>query len=127
MTIRNKEDLRAVYSELKFCEGIPVQSWRIRAKCMDLKKAIREYHKEQTAKPQQRLVKEYGIDGYDVLMELPEHLKDVETATEYFEAHEVMRCMPSMYDCTGQFFTISYKIFERHGKMWAYHQIRCDV
>lgn len=36
-------------------------------------------------------------------------------------------CTPSQYDCTGQMFTVSYKLFKRNGRWMAYHHFAMDV
>lgn len=36
-------------------------------------------------------------------------------------------CTPSQYDCTGQMFTVSYKLFKRNARWMAYHHFAMDV
>lgn len=93
----------------------------------ELKRDIRGFFRKEKEKLQRRLVKDNGIDGYIVLMQLPSFLNSKEDAAVYFEENEVMTCRPSIYDCTGQAFTSWYKIVERSGSLWAYHSVCFDV
>ena len=59
---------------------------------------------------------------------LPEYIKTLEDAEEYFEEYERIECRPSMYDCTGQRFTGFHHIFRKpDGRFWCYHRIDMDV
>ena len=89
-----------------------------------IKVAIREYNKRASDR---RVVKDNGIDGFVELIALPDYLKDMDEATEYFENNEVLMCRPSLYDCTGQAFTSWYKIIKRRGRLMAYHSVGIDV
>lgn len=67
--IKNKNDLRIAYEYLEILKELRKPIDRMQ----DVKRAIREYiHKEST----DRIVKDYGIDGYVVLMELPDFLEN---------------------------------------------------
>ena len=126
MIINNKNDLKVAYeilSDLKERE----QNERINDRIKNLKRNIREYQRKENNKSKARIVKDDGIDGYTELKELPETLLSIEEAEEYFEEYECISCRPSIYDCTGQAFTAWYKVFERRGKMMAYHMIVFDV
>lgn len=130
MMVRNENDLRIAYMILNsFKTLVPAQGREkaVLEHTKRLKEEVRGYLRKKAQEPQRSIVKDYGIDGYVVLYQLPEFLKNTEDATEYFEENEVMVCRPSMYDCTGQAFTSWYKIFERRGKMWVYHSISFDV
>lgn len=119
--IKNQDNLRLAYDYLKICEelGMPI------GKRIVIKRAIREYlHKK---KPSDRIIKDYGIDGYVLLMELPDFLETKEEAEEYFEERHVINAIPSIYDCTGRAFTSGYKIFKRRNKYYAYHSVGFDV
>ena len=72
-------------------------------------------------------MKDDGIDGYILLMELPDFLESKEEAEEYFEQRHVINATPSIYDCTGQAFTSGYKVFKRRNKFFAYHSVSYDV
>ena len=73
------------------------------------------------------VVKDEGMDGAIVLVTLPETLKTKADAEAYFEECKVIRARPSMYDCTGQMFTVWYKVFSRRGRFMAYHSVAFDV
>lgn len=47
-------------------------------------------------------------------------------AIRIFEDNYKLRCANSPYDCTGQMFTIWYKLVKRQGMWYAYHYIGCD-
>ncbi len=118
--IKNKNDLRNAYKYLEILKELRKPIDRME----DVKRAIREYtHKENT----DRIVKDYGIDGYVVLMELPDFLENQQDAEEYFEEGHVIHATPSIYDCTGQAFTSWYKIFKRRDRFYAYHSVCFDV
>ena len=90
----------------------------------ELKKSIREYSKR---KSDRKYFGESDYEYYKVLIELPEYITNKEDAEEYFKENEFMTCRPSQYDCTGQHFTLRYKIFKRNGKYMAYHECGVDV
>ena len=90
----------------------------------ELKKSIREYSKR---KSDRRYFGESDYGYYKVLIELPEYIKSKEDAEEYFKENEFMTCRPSQYECTGQHFTLRYKISKRNGKYMAYHECGVDV
>lgn len=97
-----------------------------------IKKEIRDYYKEREKDRKEWLIKDNGIDGGIVLVELPSEINSVkidsfELAEEYFKAYEYRKCRPSMYDCTGQVFTSWYKIIKRNNKFYAYHCISFDI
>lgn len=97
-----------------------------------IKKEIRDYYKEREKDRKEWLIKDNGIDGGIFLVELPNEINSIkidsfELAEEYFKAYEYRRCRPSIYDCTGQSFTIWYKIIKRSNKFYAYHCIGFDV
>lgn len=130
MMIRNGNDLKNAYIVLIGLKEMVPKNGReevVKEHIKSIKRDIRGYFKKKSQKPQKRLVKDNGIDGFIELIQLPGFLKNVEDAKEYFDENEVMICRPSMYDCTGQLFTCWYKIIERHGRMFAYHCVGCDV
>lgn len=130
MVIRNDRDLRCgyellmLYGEMDRPKTAEAEERFLNHVC-ELKRQIREF----THRPadESRIVHDDGFDGYVVLLPLPEFLETMEDAKEYFEEREVLTCRPSMYDCTGQAFTSWYKIFQRHGRFWAYHSVCFDV
>ena len=130
MIIRSKNDLKLAYETINDIKEMLPMAQRTEAAVeyiKSLKKDIRAFFKKEQSKPQQRLVKDNGIDGYIVLIQLPSFLNNKEEARMYFEENEVLSCCPSIYDCTGQAFTSWYKIVERSGRLWAYHSVCFDV
>lgn len=91
---------------------------------ISLKRAIREY----TNRPSGGvwIVKDDGIDGYTELREMP-RFDSLEEADEWFRRCYYLEARPSAYDCTGQRFTVWYKLFQRRGRWWAYHCVGVDV
>ena len=120
MNIRNHRDLSAAYELLNFARKNGYEKH-----FADLKKEIRAYN-NRPANPE-RIIRDYGIDGFISLFPLPTYLESVEDATEYFEECEYIHCPASVYDCTGHAFTSWYKIFSRNGQFWAYHSVGFDV
>ena len=53
--------------------------------------------------------------------------KTKEDADAEFNAIYYRICTPSQYDCTGQMFTVFYKLFKRNGRWMAYHHFAMDV
>lgn len=53
--------------------------------------------------------------------------KTKEDADAEFNALYYRDCVPSQYDCTGQMFTIFYRLFKRNGRWMAYHHFAMDV
>lgn len=130
MQIRSENDLKLAYETINsFKEMMPMaQKTDVALEYIkELKRDIRAFFRKEKEKPQRRLAKDDGIDGYIVLIQLPSFLNSKEDAAVYFEENEVMTCRHSMYDCTGQAFTSWYKIVERSGSMWAYHSVCFDV
>ena len=130
MQIRSENDLKLAYETINsFKEMMPMAQKPDAALeyIKELKRDIRGFFRKEKEKLQRRLVKDNGIDGYIVLMQLPSFLNSKEDAAVYFEENEVMTCRPSIYDCTGQAFTSWYKLVERSGSLWAYHSVCFDV
>ena len=73
-------------------------------------------------------VKDFG-DGSAIVL-LPIMGTHVDTsldeAIRIFEDNYEMRCANSPYDCTGQMFTVWYKLVKRQGMWYAYHYIGRD-
>ena len=134
--IQNKNDLRFKYKTLLWLKKIKDKYYSLdmgsyNDSVKEIKKEIRDYYKKKEKERKEWLIKDDGMDGYIVLFELPSEINSIqidsfELAKEYFEAYEYRRCRPSMYDCTGQSFTIWYKIIKRNNKFYAYHQIGFD-
>lgn len=134
--IRDSEDLRFKYATLLWLKKIKdkyysldIDSYNDSVK--EIKREIRNYYKREGER-KERLIKDYGIDGRIVLFELPSEINSIkidsfELAEEYFKAYEYRRCRLSMYDCTGDSYTVWYKIIKRNNKFYAYHYIGFDV
>ena len=134
--IRDSEDLKFKYATLLWLKKIKdkyysldIDSYNDSVK--EIKREIRNYYKREGER-KERLIKDYGIDGSIVLVELPSEINSIkidsfELAEEYFKAYEYRRCRLSMYDCTGDSYTVWYKIIKRNNKFYAYHYIGFDV
>ena len=131
--IQNKNQLRFKYETLLWLNKIKNENEDciIDLAVNKIKKEIRDYYKKKEKERKEWLIKDDGMDGYIVLIELPSEINSVkidsfELADEYFKAYEYRKCRPSMYDCTGQSFTNWYKIIKRNNKFYAYHSIGFD-
>ena len=100
------------------------KNYMIEEKIEQQKREIRAFQKKQEGR---RIVKDYGIDGFIELLELPEYIRSMAEGNEYFEECVANQAELSVYDCTGQAFTSWYKVFEREGKFFAYHSVSFDV
>ena len=84
----NEDNLRTAYDYLQMAKEFE----KPKEKQDEIKRAIREYiHKE---KPFERIIKDDGIDGYVLLLELPSFLESEEDAEEYFEQRYVIHAIP---------------------------------
>lgn len=127
MKIRNKEDLKLAYMILSTYKELIEECGnpeKVSEKIIEQKREIRAFLKKKSSG---KIVKDYGIDGYVVLIELPEELENLQDAEECFEENEVVHARPSMYDCTGQAFTVGFKVFKRRNRFMAYHSVGFDV
>ncbi|MCD8382880.1 MAG: hypothetical protein LUC30_08215 [Clostridiales bacterium] len=75
--------------------------------------------KTHNRKSDRTIVRDYGIDGFVSLIELPEYLKS--------EEDERIPSRYSPYDCSGAAFTQWYKIIKRRGRYFAYHSVGIDI
>ena len=123
MTVKNIKDLKVAYILLNFfaTNGVDPNTDSVKS----LKREIRSF----TNKPasEEKLVKDYGVDGAVVLFPLPARLDSMEAAVDYFMDCEYIHSPNSAYDCTGRCFTSWFKIVEKNGRFWAYHSIARDV
>lgn len=128
LTIRCKKELVYAYQHLhimqELCKQFGIND-KAKAAMDEIKRDIRRYNNQPLEDG--RVIKEYGIDGVLILQPLPARLSSLEAAIEYFEECEYIHSRPSAYDCTGQLFTAWYKVIERGGRFWAYHDIGRDV
>lgn len=96
MQIRSENDLKLAYETINsFKEMLPMAQKTDAALeyIKELKRDIRGFFRKEKEKLQRRLVKDNGIDGYIVLMQLPSFLNSKEDAAVYFEENEVMTCI----------------------------------
>ena len=127
MNIQNKTELRYAYDRLLMLQEMKREggSERLAAKILIVKKEIRSYLNRPEKK--ETLVKDYGIDGFILKIDLPDWIKSEDDAVEYFKENEEIRISPSPFDCTGRLFTSWYKVFNTNGTWKAYHSIGADV
>ena len=135
--IRDLEDLKMKYNSLLLLNKLKNESNSIDMDSYNdsvykIKKEIRNYYKKREKDRKEWLIKDDRIDGSIVLVELPSEINSIkidsfELAEEYFKAYEYRRCRLSMYDCTGDSYTVWYKIIKRNNKFYAYHYIGFDV
>lgn len=127
MQVRNSSDLKVAYEILNIYKELISEhgkTERVEERIAEQKREIRRFHKKSNDR---RLVKDDGIDGYILLIELPETLENLRDAEEYFEERETICAVPSIFDCTGQAFTSWFKVFKRRGRFMAYHSVCFDV
>lgn len=127
MQVRSCSDLKVAYEILSIYKELISEhgkTERVEERIAEQKREIRKFHKKSTDR---RIVKDDGIDGYILLIELPETLGNMQDAEEYFEERETISAVPSIFDCTGQAFTSWFKVFERRGRFMAYHSVGFDV
>ena len=129
MTIRTKEDLRTAYGILTLIEesveqcrreGHEVNREKVAKVADGIKRDIRTYYHNDYSD------RKYICGDFDsalFLIRLPQGISD---PVAYFEENEYLHCIPSQYDCTGQAFTVYYKICKRGGRYYAYHRIGYD-
>lgn len=140
--IRNNRDFRLGYEILRdtieLLKEKNVDSERIMNHVAELKRNIRQYANRNVnsfnigngVMCERRIVKDNGIDGFVELISFPEAFDTIDGedgAEEFFKTFFEIHARPSMYDCTGQAFTSWYKLFERNGRIYAYHCVGFDV
>ena len=132
MQVRKSSDLKVAYEILSIYKELlsecgeldPEKMKSVKEKIADQKREIRKFHKKRSDR---KIVKDDGMDGYVILIELPETLGNMQDAEEYFEERETISAVPSIFDCTGQAFTSGFKVFKRRDKFMAYHSECFDV
>lgn len=133
-TIRCTEDLRRGYSWLRMLQEHvdEFDDKRLtRELIRDQKRAIRKYYRQQAerelANSDRRVIKDDGIDGCIIRIDMLDDFGSIDEARAWFEEYEYIHYQPSYYDCTGQCFTGWYSIFQHpDGHYIAYHRIACD-
>lgn len=124
--VRNSSDLRVAYEILSILNQFRKigRNDKIEEEIAQQKREIRAFQKKQE---DGHIIKDFGIDGFIELLELPEFIRSKAEGNEYFEECVEIQAYPSAYDCTGQAFTTWYKVFERRGRFFAYHSVSFDV
>lgn len=129
MDIRSKEECRKLITTCRIIEHdvLPVADnpGDVRAWIDGAKRDIRAFL--GAGDTGRRIVKDYGIDGYIVRVELPEEVQTYLDAMEWFDACEHIEWVPGPYDCTGKLFTSWYKLFYIGGRYVCYHSVACDI
>ncbi len=128
MKVQNNHDLKVAYEELCFLQKfLPVSKKPIAVKeqILKLKRSIRDYGYSET--PSREIVRDNGLDGYVLKVQLPDWIETREEAEEYMEENEKITMRPTPWDCSGQAFTNWYKVFNTNGSWRAYHSIGFDV
>lgn len=87
-------------------------------------RSLREFCRRESDR---RIIEESDYGSYTALVELPAYVENEEDAEEWFEEEERREYVPSQYDCTGQSFTMWYKMVKRRGRWYCYHRIGLDV
>ena len=129
--VYDKESARKAYEAIHMFSAL--DDGVVKGMIADIKRDIRKWNKEIghahffDVDFERRVVRDDGIDGFVELVTLPDGIDDVERAEKFFNEYVYMECRPSMYDCTGQFFTSWYKLFKRGDRFFAYHSVACDV
>ena len=128
--IRNQEELKRQYLMERFIEQILNEHnygdvGKAKEYLTSVKRDIREYNKRMET--EERLVKDYGLDGFIVLVPLPMEIRSGEKAIKYFEENMRLDCGNSQYDCTGRPFTGWYKVCQRQGRFFVYHRVCFDL
>lgn len=121
--INNIRDLRIAYETIELVKDFydrTTDKAKAEKHVLDLKQAIRAYNRR---KSDRRIIRG-DYDGYIELIEVPQGITDVDA---WFDDNERLTAMPSMYDCTGQLFTVWYKVVKRHGRYMVYHSVGADV
>ena len=128
-SVNNTKQLGVAYVLLRYYEAGLKSCTKdrelIAENAKEVKRAIREYVGQPAS--ENRLVKDKGIDGYIVRFPLPESIRTMDEANDYFMAHHFIEACPSAYDCTGQAFTSWYRIVKMQGRFFAYHDVSYDV
>lgn len=130
MEIRDSSQLKAAYGVLNDMQGmkaLPGMEEAVQKHIKQLKRDIRTFLRQQEAKGERCVIRDYGINGFVELVRLPASLQTAEEAAAYFEEKEVVGCPNFPGGCTGLPFTGWYRVLCRRGNMWAYHSVSYDV
>ena len=126
--IRDQKDLELAYEIIRLCDKAqdkfdnPEKSKKT---ITELKHEVRRYTKQEDTK--RKVIKEYGIDGFIELIDLPEEVTTLSEAAQYFLENIKIECSPTCYGCTGKLFTGWFKVFRRNDRYIIYHMVCRDV
>ena len=128
--IRNRKDLRNAYVDLSLYKTLanltpPENKPVIELRIIETKREIRNYHMRNEMENPHWFIND-GFDGGTEIVVLPGNYTRAQVE-DYFDTYMHRECTPSMYDCTGQVFTVWHRAFET-GLGWKiYHRIAMDV
>ena len=120
--IKNDAGLRMAYEMLGILQELDGKREGLE---ISIKRAIREYSQKPSTWEIRRIVKDEGLDGYTELVMLPAFDSEA-GAEDFFRERYYIEAVPSAYDCTGQRFTVWYKLFQRRVNWWADHHVAVD-
>lgn len=123
-SIRNKQELEIAYEIMAIIKDAIARGKDKKDRLIELKRAVRAYNKQERDR---WIIHDDGMDGYTEKILLPENIKTNRQARYWFYNNEYSECQPSMYDCTGQRFTWTYKLVKRRGRWYCYHTVGFDV
>lgn len=125
---QDRERLRVLYDEIRLIETHrrdmfePARVGYMADRLLNLKRKARQIARREYWP---RAV-EFDSEGGTVLEKLPGCASEAD-AVEFFERNVFKEYIPSPFDCTGQIFTNSFKVFKRGGEWYAYHSVCRDV
>ena len=125
--VNSKRDYKEAYEFIGFLEdwNKELKSESVKLYIINTKRNMRKYASTYST---DRIVKDYGIDGYIKLIQLPDFIQTLDEAKEYFDENLYIHHVPDLlYDCTGESFTSWFYVFKRRNKYYAYHSIGFDV
>lgn len=93
---------------------------------LNIKSEIREHYKNENRKDPVSIIDSNDYGYYTELIKLPEFIKTENEADYYFKYHYYSEYIPSQYDCTGQHFTIWYKIVKRSYGYVVFNHVGID-
>ena len=130
MSIRTRDGLRAAYENLSLWKYLrsmapPDKLELVDEKILRYKRRIRKYHKHSDNEPEHHFLSHDYDYGVEVVI-LPADLTR-EQVDKYYDLNMHRERMNSMYDCTGQIFTVWHRVV-RTGAGWKiYHGLAMDV
>lgn len=125
------EDIRMYEQLIEACKDDPgFRPEFVNARIVEWKRKARAHNKrtDYWFSPEEIAIFTNDYDTVFLKYPLPEHIKTLEDAEEYFEEYDRIECPPSPYDCTGARFTGFHHIFcKPDGRFWVYHRIDMDI